>query len=469
MSEESMAGAAWEQLSDLIEAGEPEAVEMFLNVLPPTDISYVISHLEPDDQTELLEMLPAEFAASLFEYLSDDYAADLLEELSARRAAAIVDELPSDDQADIISELPEENAEAILEVMDPEEAAEARRLLDYDPDVAGGLMITEYLVYPAKTTVGEVIADLRANVEEYAEYHVQYVYVTERDRRFAGVVRMRDLVMSRGDRPIRDLIHEAPASVNVDDPLDEVDDFFDRHPFAAAPVLDAQDRLRGVVLRVAVEEAISERADKDLARFGGIIGGEELRSMPLVSRCARRLAYLVPNILLLIVSISVIAVFERSVVEKVTALAIFLPMVAGLTGCGGNQAVAVSIRELSLDIARPADVFRVLSKELHVGLVNGLVISVIVFISVLLLRSDARLALVVAAVIPLTLTIGVMLGGCVPLVLRGVGIDPAMASGPIVTTTGDLFSFLALLLLAWALLDWLMPVAEAIVAPPVIP
>jgi magnesium transporter len=175
--------------------------------------------------------------------------------------------------------------------------------------------------------------------------------------------------------------------------------------------------------------------------------------MPLASRSLRRLAYLVPNILLMVVSISVIAAFEDLVLKDVISLAIFLPLVAGVAGSAGNQALAVSIRELSLGVAKTSDTLRVLVKELQVGVVNGLVVGAVVFGVACAMRGDVFLALVVGGALPATVIVSVVLGGTVPLILHRLRIDPAMASGPIITTLIDFFGFFSVLGLAWLMID----------------
>jgi magnesium transporter len=343
--------------------------------------------------------------------------------------------------------------------MRPEEAEDVRERLEYEPDTAGGLMITEYFGYSADTLVNDVISELRVNQERYSKFMVQYVYVVGPDDALQGVIRLHNVVLAPGDEPLSAIMRTDPVHVTLDTRLDELEDTFDHHGLNAIPVVDDNGALEGVIRRAHVEEAHAERSDKSLARFGGIIGGEELRSMPWYSRSARRLAFLVPNIFLMIASVSVIAIFEDVVLDRVIALAIFLPLVAGLSGCSGNQAVAVSIRELTLGVTKPSDLFRVLRKELLVGLVNGIVIGIIVFAIVAAWAHVAGwpgghyMGVIVGGAIPLTIVFSVALGGTVPLMLSRMNIDPAMASGPIITTLIDFFGFFSVLGIAWLAMD----------------
>lgn len=444
----------WEEIRALVDAGEPDALVAFMQLVSPADVAYTISHLDDQQRSKLLQMLPPEQAADLFDHLSDGYAADLIEELPAVTAAAIVDEMESDDQADIIKELDDEDAVAILEKMDPVEAADVRQLVQYGPETAGGLMVTEYLAFTDQQAVTDVIADLRANREAYAEYDVQYLYVIDEGRRLVGVVRLRDILLGRGVR-LTDVMIREPDSVAANATLDDLEDFFDHHSFNGVPVLDADAVLLGVVQRSDVVEALGERADRSLQRASGIIAGEELRSMPLGSRALRRLAFLLPNIVLTGLSVSIIALYE-GVINEVTALAIFLPLVANMSGASGNQSVAVSIRELALGLVRPRDVWWLIRREAPLGAINGLLLGAVLMGLAKVFRPEvASLGLVVGCAFAINSVLAVSIGAAMPLAFRRVGVDPAMASSPVTQTVADMGSFFLVLFLAQHLLPML--------------
>jgi magnesium transporter len=443
------------ELALIVDSGNAEHLAAFLHLLPPEDTTYTISHLDEDRQTRMLSLLSAEhsdLAADLMEHFVDEQAADMIEQLKPSEAAAIVDEMDSDEQTDVLAELDDEDAEAILDEMDPAEAEDARQRLTYDEDAAGGLMITEYLAYREVQSVDDVIADLRAHADEYDEYEVRYAYLTDPVGLFKGVVTMRSLVMAPAGRKLADLTIKTPVSVLIDTHMDDLADLFDRVDFSAVPVLDADGQLVGVVQRAAVQEALSESANEDLLMVAGIVAGEEFRSMPMMSRLLRRLAYLVPIMLLLLISASVIHLFIETVAE-LPVLAMFLPVVAGLCGSGGNQAVGVSLREVSLGLITPGDYMRVLIKEAALGLFAGLFLGVLLFLIVWLWQQDFYLALVIGGSVPIVFLIAKTVGGTAPLALRSIGLDPAMASGPAVTTVADLFSFFIVLLFATLLLS----------------
>ncbi len=435
------------QIRELLgEDRQPGELEAFLDELPTAEVLHAMFLLSPDDQRRLLNSLAPERAAELVEDLPDSHTADLIEEMPAENAASIVEEMASDHRADVLAELDSEDAEAIIAELDEDEAHEVRELIAYPPDQAGGLMMTEFASYPMSKTVREVVDDLTRDTTDYEFLTVHYVYVVVKSRRLKGVIRIRDLVFADPSLRIGDVATPA-LTVGVDAHLDELEEFFDAHDIAAVPVVDDRGFLLGIVRRRAVLEALAERSEADHLKSAGIIGGDELRSMPVMVRSRRRLAWLSINIGLNIIAASVIAMYEDTL-TAVIALAVFLPIVSDMSGCSGNQAVAVSMRELTLGAAMPRDVFRVWRKEAVVGLINGLALGALLGIAAWAWKGNSVLGLVVGAALALNTIVAVSIGGTVPLVLRRLNLDPAVASGPLLTTVTDMCGFFLLLSLA---------------------
>lgn len=431
---------SWEQLEFILERKDSEELTQFLDSLPPSEVARAMSRLDDDDQSTVLQLLAPEDAADLIEELPESQGAELLEDLPVQDAAKIVDEMDSDIRADVLSELDRHDAEAILEQMQPDEAEDARDLLRHAHNTAGGLMITEYLAYSEDLRVQDVLSDLRENAETYSDYAVQYVYVTAGEERLVGVIQLRDLVLSPGSTALRAIAIPNPLSVPVTASLRELEEFFDRHAYFGAPVVDAAGAMVGVVQKADVEEAQGEAAQRAFLRFSGIVGGEELRSMPVKSRALRRLSFLTINIFLNVIAASVIVLFE-STLAQVIALAAFLPIISDMSGCSGSQSIAVSIRELSLGLIRPRDFVRVCFQELAVGLPNGVAMGTVLGFMAYLWKGDAYLGLVVGAALMLNTVVGVTLGGALPLLLNRLRVDPALAAAPILTTVTDMCGF----------------------------
>jgi magnesium transporter len=444
----------WEVLGHLLAAGDGPALRRFLETLHGTDTVLAISRLPEEQQARLFTLLRPEQAADLIEQLPDAAVVELVEHLEPETAAKIIHELPSDEQADLIGELDDADAEAILARLEPEEAGEVRTLAGYDDDEAGGLMVTEFLSFRDDATVGDVIDDLRANRETYADFDVQYAYVVDAGERLVGVLRIRDLLLSPTATPIGDLMIRSPFCVQDHAPIEDVETMFEEHDILGLPVVDADGVLLGVVHGADLEEALGDRSDNDYRQAQGIVGGEELRTMPLLLRSRRRLAWLSLNIVLNVVAASVISVYEDTL-QAVIALAVFLPIISDMSGCSGNQAVAVSIRELSLGYVRPGEVLRVWGKELAVGAINGALLGLLIATVAWLWKGQAMLGLVVGTALALNTMVAVSIGGLVPLVLKRFGKDPALASGPILTTVTDMCGFFFVLGFASLVLDHL--------------
>jgi magnesium transporter len=327
--------------------------------------------------------------------------------------------------------------------------------MEFPGDSAGGLMITEFLVCKEDLSVREMVEDMRKHRKSYSDYNVQYIYVVTWDGMLSGVLPLRELILASRDLSISAIMIKSPLSVNTDVHLDVLLEIFDDHKYLAVPVVDPKGIFAGVVRREDVEEADAERASDTLLKVSGLWGGEELRSMPLRERSMRRLSWLSINIVLNIISASVIA-FYMDTLTAVIALVVFLPIISDMSGCSGNQAVAVSLRELTLGLVRPMEIFRVMRKECLVGIVNGLALGCLLATVAFMWKGNPYLGLVVGGALALNTVLAVTLGGLLPLVLKRLNFDPALASGPILTTVTDMCGFLLLLSFATAAMDSLI-------------
>ncbi|TWU33413.1 magnesium transporter [Novipirellula artificiosorum] len=428
-------------VDDLRELIESDAVN---------DAALVLDRMSEDERSIAVTGLPTEAAADLIEHLVEEQAAEILEQLAPNVAALILEELTSDVRADLIAELATDSASQILDVMSPEEAEETKELSRYDPESAGGLMVTELLAFESSTTVQGVFDDLTTNSDLYRDIDVQYSFVVENDR-LVGVLPMRDLFLAKRSTPLREMMIKDPIAVRDDTDMDTLEDVFDNHHFLGIPVVNPAGELVGVVQRTAMEHALAAHDRSDYLKSQGIIGGEEIRSLPVAERARRRLSWLSVNILLNIVAASVIAMFQDTL-SSVIALAVFLPIISDMSGCSGNQAVAVSMRELSLGLIRPSELLRVWGKEISVGTINGICLGLLVGMAAFLWKGDPMLGFVVGSALCLNTMVAVSIGGMVPLLMKRFGFDPAIASGPILTTITDMFGFFLVLSMASVLL-----------------
>ncbi|MCB1496755.1 MAG: magnesium transporter [Bauldia sp.] len=443
----------WISLREALEAGAPDRLVAIFEELSLSDGLRALLQLEPDERTNVLTALPPDLAAELITEAPNEQAVDLVGHLDAGDAAEIIEELDSDIQADVVGELEQQDAEAILAEMEPEEAAEVMRLVEYADDTAGGLMIGETFSFPSTDTVGAVIHRLTSEEEDFERYRGQHPYIVDEDGRLIGVVSLRNLLTARRSTALPEIMAE-PLSVTTETKLEEIQDLLDEHEFLGLPVVDAEGRLVGTVSRSAVADALLERSESESLKRQGVFG-DELRSMPLLLRSRRRLAWLSANIVLNVIAASVISFYEQTL-AAVIAIAIFLPMVSDMSGCSGNQSVAVSLRELALGLAKPVDVFRVWAKEVSVGVINGVVLGILIAVVAWLWKGNAFLGIVIGLALAINTVIAVSIGGVVPLLLKKLNQDPAVASGPLLTTITDVAGFFLVLSLATLMMPLLV-------------
>jgi magnesium transporter len=436
----------WEHVSELLDSGDPQRLHEFWDSLSSSQLMHTLFRLSEEEQAQLLLSLPPEMAADIIEEVPDVHAANLLEDIEPRDAASIVGELNSQDAADLLREFDNDDLEDILAHMDDEDAADARQLISYPEDSAGALMMTEYLTFSGAARVGDVISNLAAADNDVPLYAMQQVYITRPSGLLRGCVNLADIAFINPEQQLGKLIQPVDT-VRVDEEVSQLQNFFEEHDQVVVPVVDFKNRLVGVLRRRVLYDELAEREQEDSLKRQGIVGGEELRSLPVHVRSGRRLSWLSVNIVLNMIAASVIAMYQDTL-QAVIALAVFLPIVSDMSGCSGNQAVAVSMRELTLGIIRPADVARVWFQELSVGFINGLALGCMIALAAWLWKGDLWLGGVIGLALALNTIVAVSLGGSLPLILKRLKVDPALASGPVLTTVTDMCGFFLVLSLA---------------------
>ncbi len=444
----------WQKMSDLLEGGDHDTVASFVAEIPPVEVARIMARLPEPKRQALLHILTPDEAGDIIEAVPESQAKDLLREMDSGKAASILHELPDELAADLLNEIEPGEADAIYESLPDDEAERTRALASYDSDSAGGLMSNTYLSFRGSQTVSEVIENLRENSELYQDYTVQYAYVVDAKDHLRGVLRLRDLLLANRATQVSEMMIPSPTSLPGTAGLEEMAGFFDDHSFLGVPIVESEENpvLIGVLDEKSVRSASEKQARSTFLKLSGIIGGEELRSVPLHIRSLRRLSFLAPNILLNLIAASVIAQFQETL-QAAIILAVFLPIISDMSGCSGGQAVAVSIRELTLGLLRPTEFLHVIMKEGAIGIVNGIVLGTVLGGIAAVWQGNPWLALVVGVSLAANTLVSVVLGGMIPLVLRKMKLDPALASGPILTTVTDMCGFFLVLSIASALLE----------------
>lgn len=443
----------WDNLENAVQAGDLGETRLILESLEAEDQTRAISRLSFENREHLANVLPSKDFARLLGELPEAQAVELLEEVSEEHTAKAIVRMAPEAGSQLLRELNGSDSDRILgEIGLTKRSVELRARLDYEEGCAGSLMRGRPVTFLQDSTVQEILTDLHDHADDYSDRDIQYLYVVDQDQKLVGVLQLRQLLWSARSKKIAELM--IPDPLTVSDQLDfhEVADIFKKRPFLGLPVIDEEGRLVGVVPRDTVQRETSDEQTELYLQSQGIVDGEELRSMPLVDRCRKRLAWLAPNIVLNLAAASVIAANEDTL-QEVIALAVFLPIVSDMSGCSGNQAVAVSIRELTLGVLRPGDFLRVIIKEGFVGIINGTLLGILLGTVAAVWKGNLVLGGVVALSLALNTVLSVLLGGLVPLALKSRKIDPALASGPILTTCTDMCGFFLVLTLASSVLD----------------
>ena len=417
--------------------------------LEPADLADVLAALEDDERVTAVQALPAEISSqALIEMPDEEHAGETLAALDPEQAADIVEELADDDAADILGNLAPAEQERILSEVEDEDRAEVEKLLVYDAKSAGGLMTTRLVTVPDTVTVGEALEEVRRQTEEVEDFYE--VFVVDSRRRLVGVLSFRALAINPAWRPVGEIMEAPVVTVGPEEDQEEVARVLARYNLPSVPVVDMDGRLLGCVTFDDVSDVVEAENTEDILRFGGVPASEELKG-DWQAAVRSRLPWLMVNLVTAFVAGAVV-LSRQDVIAKVVLLAAYMPIVAGMGGNAGTQALAVTVRGLAVGVIPRDQAFRVVAKEMTAGLINGLVNGTIVCIVALLLGHGAKLGIVVFLAMSVNLFVAGFAGAFIPILLERVGVDPAIASSIFVTTFTDVCGFSLLLGLASALL-----------------
>jgi magnesium transporter len=437
-----------DRMVELVRKGELGLFTRRAHDIEPADLAEVLTALDERERVSVVQALPPELSSqALAEMPEEAHAGETLAALDPDLAAEIVDELDDDDAADILGELDPTRQEQILSAV--EDRTEVDQLLRYDEETAGGLMTTHMVVVQDTATAGEALEEIRRQAEEVEDFY--QVFVVDGERRLVGTLPFKDLVISRPERPVRDFMIEADIFVTPDLDQEEVARLMARYNLPSVAVVDEVGRLLGRVTFDDVIDVVEAETTEDLLKFGGVSPDEELAAGWKMS-VRSRLPWLSVNLATAFLAGGVVYSFQHTI-QRTLALAVWMPIIAGMGGNAGTQALAVTVRRLALGLL-PVNIFaRVVGKELLVGIINGLAMGLVVGMIASFMGEGPRLGLVVFLAMVGNLMVAGFAGAFIPILLERMGIDPAVASSIFVTTFTDVCGFLLLLGLAgWLLL-----------------
>jgi magnesium transporter len=430
-----------EEITRCIRADEAEFLRKVVAELHEADLGDLIGALEPDDRVSLVELTGTDFDFSALNEVDDTVREEILEELEPETVAEGVRELESDDAVELLEGLDEEDQEEILEKLPPRERDALERSLEYPEDSAGRRMQTEFITVPRDWTVGQAIDYMRETPDLPERFYE--IYAVDGARRWQGAIPLDVLLRSRRPVPLADLIDEDRRRVTVADDLEEVARLFGKYNLVAAPVVDAEDRLVGVITVDDVVDVIEEEADEEIKALGGVTSDEEL-SDNVWTIAKGRFNWLLVNLATAFLASSVLGLFEGQL-EKMVALAVLAPIVASQGGNAATQTMTVAVRALATRELGSSNAVRVVIRETLVGFVNGVAFAVITGVAAVAWFRIPGLGLVIGLAIICNLVAGAFGGILIPMVLERVRADPAVASGTFVTTVTDVVGFFSFL------------------------
>lgn len=431
----------------LVRAGDIAALVEHARMLESADLADVLAQLDDSERLAVVRALPPELSSqALIQMPESAHAEDTLAALAPEQAAEIVDELEDDDAADLLGELQPEDVERILRQV--EDRADVDALLRYDEDTAGGIMTTHLVTVNPDNTAGEALDAIRRQAGAVEDFYT--VFVTDDGRHLRGILPLPDLVLSPPSRRVSEFMEAPDIIVPPDMDQEDVARLMGKYDLTTVPVVDGSGRLLGRVTFDDVIDVVEEETTEDILQFGGTSADEGLVA-GWRDAVRSRLPWLFVNLITAFLAASVVY-SHQDLIRRLTTLAVLMPIIAGMGGNAGTQALAVTVRRIALGLVPRGQFLGVIGKEALVGATNGLATGFIVALVALFLGEGPMLGAVVFLAMAGNLLVAGCVGAIIPILLERRGVDPAVASSIFVTTFTDVCGFFLLLWLAGSLL-----------------
>jgi magnesium transporter len=444
------ADALLEELHALLVEGEEDALKIFLRLVRPEDIAEWLELLAADDRQKILSALDHESAGTVLTDTTASIRAELVEEIAPERLARIAEALPADEAADLIGELEMAETEKVLHHISTEDEEVLRQLLTYPEDTAGGIMNPDVVALQPGETVDDAIRYLRSVAEDTP---ISAVYVVDEDRRLLGFVRLRRMVTARPAALLGDIMSTDVISVPVDIDQEEVADIVDKYDFLAIPVVDANGHLMGVVTVDDILGVIEDEATEDIYKMAGSsIEEEESESILHVAR------YRLPWLLVCLAGTqlsSMVLLFASKEVRLYDQMSVFTAAIMAMAGNTSLQSSTTTVRRLALDNLPRSRFLRHISREVLVALLMGIVCGGLASALAVVFHHNPLIGLALGPAMAIGMSAASLLGAAMPMVLDIASVDPAVASGPLVSTINDSLALAVYFSVATAMMVWI--------------
>ncbi|KPL58881.1 magnesium transporter [Rossellomorea vietnamensis] len=406
--------------------------------LQPYDIAQQYLHIPSKHRNKFLLYLPLEQLTEFIQEIEKEDQLLVLEKLGIEKSTKVLDLMENDNLATLLTDLEPEKIEELLSEMNQAESQVVQNLMTYRPETAGRIMNNRYVWIPKHYTVREAVDKLK-HFAELAEY-LNYLYVIDEEKKLMGVISYKDLLLSELVDKIEDIMYSRVVKVDVHTDQEEVAKLISRYDFITLPVIEEDGRLVGVITVDDIIDVVIQEANEDIEKLSASGKSIDFTTKPFVA-AYRRLPWLILLLFIGLVSGSIIDRFSATL-EQVVALAFFMPMIAGMTGNTGTQSLAVVVRGLVSNDLDVKQVIKLVFRELWVGIIIGVTCAVMIALIAFVWQGNIVLGLVVGSSLLITLIIGTLAGTIIPLILYKFNVDPAVASGPLITTINDILSLL---------------------------
>ena len=424
-------------IKDLIDNSYDQTLKKKLDDLHYADIAEVIDELNTDQATYLVKLLDSEKTADALAEIDEDIRENILEKLSAKEIAEEIEELDTDDAADLIAELPEDRKERVMsQITNFDHAKDIRELLKYDENTAGGLMAKELVKVEESLSVLKCLNTMRAQAEEVTRVHS--IYVVDKNNILKGRLSLKDLITANSRALVRDICIPQVDYVTVDQMGEQVADIMSKYDLEAIPVVDREKKLMGRITIDDIVDLIKEEAEKDYQLAAGILNDVEANNS-ILELTKARLPWLFLGLLGGLGSVFILQDFEKIMEQpNLRSLFFYTPLIAAMAGNVGVQSSAIIVQGLANNLLK-GSVLKLLFKEIGLALINGLALALILIFFGSMINQDILISLTIAGSMMGVIIIAALVGTFVPLILNKQGINPAIATGPFITTANDIF------------------------------
>lgn len=437
-------------LKALFKAGQLDQIRVLVADLHPADLAELMEELTNPQRAAIIRLLNDEVAALVVGELDPETQAAVLSEIEQERASDILDEMSADDVADLVDELPEQKAEELLRLMEPEYATDVRELLEYEPDTAGGIMTTEYVAFQEGLTAQQAIDELRRQAPEAETTY--YVYVVSKLGQLVGVLSLRELIIAHPATAIQEILNPNIISVKVSDDQEQVARVVAKYDLLAVPVVDDHNVLLGIVTVDDVVDVLQEEATEDIYRLTGTAPDEtHADARTPWGKAKKRLPWLVPLLFGEIMAGVVLSRYD-GMLQQFVVLSSFIPVIMGMGGNVATQTLAIAVRGLATGELDSKEVWWMMGIEVLTGVGMGIVCGVVALLVAVFWKGDPRVGVAVGGALAIDFLAATALATIFPFVLERFKIDPAVASGPFVTTMLDIIGMAIYMQLAGAIL-----------------